>query len=87
LKCIQWVPGAGQPDASEWLDVLAKIRKAGKLCQIMTGPEGARKVVRALGGNGFVFNIYGVHSVGEAETLFNYLKNEGDDGNPGVQIA
>ena len=77
LKGIQWVPGAGQPDASEWLDVLAKIRQAGKLCQIMTGPEGARKVVRALGGNGFVFNIYGVPSVGEAETLFQILKTEG----------
>jgi hypothetical protein len=25
-------------------------------------------------------NIFGVHSVGEAETLFNYLKNEGDVG-------
>lgn len=73
LKGIQWVPGAGQPDASEWLDVLAKIRQAGKLCQIMTFPEGARKVIRALGGNGFVFNIFGVHSVGEAEALFRNL--------------
>jgi len=73
LKGIQWVPGAGQPDASEWLDVLAKIRKAGKFCQIMTTPEGARKVVRALGGNGFVFNIYGVHSVGDAEMLYKEL--------------
>jgi len=73
LKGIQWIPGAGQPDASEWLDVLAKIRKAGKLCQIMTGPEGARKVVRALGGNGFVLNIFGVHSVSDAEALFKEL--------------
>jgi 5-methyltetrahydrofolate--homocysteine methyltransferase len=73
LKGIQWVPGAGQPDASEWLDVLAKIRKAGKLCQIMTIPEGARKVVRSLGGKGFVFNIFGVHSVDEAEMLFKEL--------------
>ena len=73
LKGIQWIPGAGQPDASEWLDVLAKIRKAGKLCQIMTGPEGASKVVRALGGNGFALNIFGVHSVGDAEALFKEL--------------
>jgi hypothetical protein len=73
LKGIQWIPGAGQPDASEWLEVLAKIRKAGKLCQIMTTPDGARKVVHALGGNGFVFNVFGVHSVGDAEALFREL--------------
>ncbi len=73
LKGIQWIPGAGQPDASEYLDVLAKIRKAGKLCQIMTVPEGARKVVHSLGGEGFVFNIFGVLSVDEAETLFREL--------------
>jgi 5-methyltetrahydrofolate--homocysteine methyltransferase len=73
LKGIQWIPGAGQPDASEWLDVLARIRRAGKLCQIMTTPDGARKVVHALGGNGFVFNIFGTHSMDQAERLYNEL--------------
>lgn len=34
LKGIQWVPGAGQPDCSQWPEVYRKIRAAGKLIQI-----------------------------------------------------
>lgn len=34
LKGIQWVPGAGQPGISAWLDVYARIRDAGKLVQV-----------------------------------------------------
>ncbi len=30
IKGIQWVPGAGQPDASKWPDVYKKITSAGK---------------------------------------------------------
>lgn len=36
LKGIQWVPGAGQPGASEWPDVYRKIRDADKLIQVIT---------------------------------------------------
>ena len=57
LKGVQWIPGAGQPDASEWLDLLARIRKAGKLCQVYTSPEGALRIKNALGGTGFVFAL------------------------------
>lgn len=34
LKGIQWVPGAGQPDVSEWPQVYGKILRAGKRTQI-----------------------------------------------------
>jgi len=34
LKGVQWVPGAGQPDITEWPDVYRKIHEAGKLIQI-----------------------------------------------------
>ena len=36
LKGIQWVPGAGQPDLVEWIDVFRKIRNAGKRIQFFT---------------------------------------------------
>jgi 5-methyltetrahydrofolate--homocysteine methyltransferase len=34
LKGIQWVPGDGQPDITQWPDVYRRIRAAGKLIQI-----------------------------------------------------
>lgn len=35
IDCIQWVPGAGNPPAVEWLDLLEDIQKRGKsvICQ------------------------------------------------------
>jgi hypothetical protein len=57
LRAIQWIPGAGQPPPEEWLDLLERIRDAGKLCQVYVTPEGALKIVQALGGHGFVLQI------------------------------
>jgi hypothetical protein len=37
LKGVQWVPGAGQPDAAHWPEVYRKIRAAGKLIQVVGG--------------------------------------------------
>lgn len=34
LKGVQWVPGAGQPNITEWPDVYRRIHDAGKLIQI-----------------------------------------------------
>lgn len=34
LKGVQWIPGAGSPPQSEWPEVYAKIRQAGKLIQL-----------------------------------------------------
>ena len=57
LRGIQWQPGDGQPLADEWLDVLRRIRDSGKLCQVYVTLEGALKIVRELGGKGFLFDI------------------------------
>jgi len=57
LQGIQWVPGDGQPPPEEWLPLLKRIRDGGKLCQIWVTLEGARTIVRELGGNGFAFHI------------------------------
>lgn len=37
LKGVQWVPGSGQKEITEWPEVYRKIRKAGKLIQFFTG--------------------------------------------------
>lgn len=57
LRGIQWIPGAGQPEPEEWLDVLRKIREAGKLCQVYVSRAGMEKIIAALGWRGFYFHI------------------------------
>src|SRR5262249_43176348 len=57
LRGIQWIPGDGQPAPQEWLPLLKRIRDGGKLCQVFVTPEGARTVVKNLGGRGFLFVI------------------------------
>ena len=39
------------------MPLLKRIRDGGKLCQLYVEPEGALKIVRELGGKGFVFYI------------------------------
>jgi hypothetical protein len=57
LHGIQWIPGDGAPPPEEWLDLLKRIRDAGRLVQLFVKPEGALKIARALGGKGFAFYI------------------------------
>ncbi len=59
LRGIQWIPGDGQAPPEEWLPLLKRIRDGGKLCQVFVRPEGARKIVRNLGGKGFLLAIQG----------------------------
>lgn len=58
LRGIQWQPGAGAPQGSEWIDLLRRIREGGKLCQVYVSPEGAMKIKRELdGGRGFLLAV------------------------------
>lgn len=57
LRGIQWIPGDGQPPPEQWLPVLKRIRDGGKLCQLYVSTEGARAIVKNLGGRGFVFQL------------------------------
>lgn len=59
LRGIQWIPGDGQAPPHEWLPLLKRIRDGGKLCQVFVTPEGARHIVRNLGGHGFLLVIQG----------------------------
>src|SRR5512145_563062 len=66
---IQWVPGDGAPPPQQWLPVLKRIRDAGKRCHVEVTPEGARTIIRALGGRGFAFKISDFTSRDEAQTV------------------
>ncbi len=59
LRGIQWIPGDGAPPPEEWLPLLGRIRDAGKLCQVYVTPSGALKIMRELGGRGFLFYLWG----------------------------
>ena len=76
LRGVQWVPGDGAPPAEEWLDILKRIRDAGKLCQLYVSSAGARKIVRELGGRGFAFCILGALTEQEATALVDVLRKE-----------
>ena len=78
LAGIQWIPGAGQPQADRWLPLLKRIRDAGKLCQVFVGTRGARTIVRELGGRGFALFIMSrlPMSQAEAEDFLKVLANE-----------
>lgn len=57
VQGIQWIPGARNPPPEEWIPLLKRIKDGGKLCQVYVGFDGARKIVRELGGRGFCFLI------------------------------
>ena len=79
LRGIQWVPGDGAPPPEEWLPLLKRIRDAGKLCQLYVTPEGARTIVRELGGRGFALQIRldGPVSASEAGDLIHAIVADG----------
>ena len=57
LNAVQWVFGAGKPDAEHWLDVYRKITAAGKQLMLTGSPEGFLKVMDVL--HGTPYGSYG----------------------------
>jgi hypothetical protein len=76
LRGIQWIPGDGQPPPEKWLPLLKRIRDRGKLCQLYVTPEGARTIVRELGGRGFALHIEQQMGQADAEDLLRVLATE-----------
>jgi len=81
LRGIQWIPGDGQPPPHEWLPLLKRIRDAGKLCQVFVNPEGARTIVKNIGGRGFLLSIDSdtevfLHDPARAEAFLKTLAEE-----------
>ena len=76
LRGIQWIPGGGAPPADQWLDLLKRIRDAGKLCEVFVTPAGARAIVRELGGRGFALHISEQMSQQQAGDFLETLSKE-----------
>ncbi len=76
LRGIQWIPGDGQPPPEEWLPLLKRIRDGGKLCQLFVTAEGALKIVKNLGGRGFLLAIQDNLTHEEAESFLQTLARE-----------
>jgi 5-methyltetrahydrofolate--homocysteine methyltransferase len=57
LRGIQWVPGAGAPPASDWLELLDRIRSAGKLVQVFATADEALHICREIGGRGMILQV------------------------------
>ncbi|MBN1284907.1 MAG: hypothetical protein JXB47_05895 [Anaerolineae bacterium] len=76
LGGIQWIPGDGNPPPHEWLPLLKRILDAGKLCQLYVSAEGARTIVRELGGKGFALYISEEMSKEDAEDFIKLLARE-----------
>lgn len=53
LNAVQWVFGAGKPDAENWLDIYRKIAASGKQYMVTGSPESFLKVMSELHGTPF----------------------------------
>jgi 5-methyltetrahydrofolate--homocysteine methyltransferase len=73
LRGIQWIPGDGQPPPEAWPGLLERIRDGGKLCQLFVSAQGARTIVRELGGRGFALAIAEPMGEEEAEDFLTAL--------------
>jgi 5-methyltetrahydrofolate--homocysteine methyltransferase len=76
LKGIQWISGGGQPPTEEWPDLLRRIRDGGKFCQVYVSAEGARTIVRELGGKGFILYVIGPNTAEAARDFLKTLAEE-----------
>ncbi len=56
LNAVQWIPGAGQPGPTHWLDVYRKIMDAGKQMQILGKPEEFIDTVKQIHGTPYYNN-------------------------------
>ncbi len=68
LQAIQWVYGAGQPPAREWIPVLKRIQAAGKGIQLSIVPEDLPPLLEALRPEGVHFSCW-CASPDEADAL------------------
>ena len=56
LSGIQWIPGAGSPPMSEWIPLLKRIQKAGKLQHLICQKGEVRKLLRELEPEGILLD-------------------------------
>ena len=72
LHGVQWNPAPQKPRASDWIPLLKRIKDGGKLCLVSTDPDGARQIVREIGGRG-VCLIVGSQELMSSEEVDDFL--------------
>jgi len=75
LHSIQWIPGAGQPQAPEWIDLLQKIQKAGKSVQVFCTLEEVKAVHPHLKPEKTFYWVQGCSSEADARGLIEWLEH------------
>ncbi len=68
IKAIQWVPGAGMPPMSQWIELLKRIQAAGKGLWLGVEPWEVEILTRELSGRGLMLHTY-AGSQAEAEQM------------------
>jgi len=76
LHTIQWIPGDGQPQAPEWLDMLKKIQKAGKSVQVVVTADELKAIYRELAPEKtFYWVLDGCSDEEQARDLIRWMEN------------
>ena len=74
LHTIQWVPGAGQPPATAWVEMLQKIQRAGKGVQVLATVEEVKALYRQLVAEKTFYWVLDCTSESEARALLHWMK-------------
>ena len=75
LNAVQWVCGAGQGSARDWIEVYRKIQAAGKAMEILCANfEEAVEVAKCIKPQGAWFHVYKSYPPDEVETFCKRLE-------------
>lgn len=75
LQVIQWVYGAGNGAAKDWIEIYKKCLTAGKSVQVFTSPDDLDMIFAQLEPNNIHLMLSGVNSCDEAEHYLRRVKN------------
>lgn len=73
LHTIQWVPGAGQPTAPAWIEMLEKIQRAGKSVQVLVSVEDLKVLYTKLAPEKTFYWVLDCPSETEARRLIDWM--------------
>jgi hypothetical protein len=74
LHTIQWVPGAGQPSAPAWLELLHRIQKAGKSVQVIVSIDELKAVYAHLAPAQTFYWVLDCPRESDARCLIDWMK-------------
>jgi hypothetical protein len=75
LHTIQWVPGAGQPPAPAWIDLLQRIQRAGKGVQVLVSVEDVMAMYTKLAPERTFYWVLDCPGESEARRLLDWMEH------------